>query len=90
MTHLPVKVVLLKYSIAFFSIPDEGYWSAEGCSVFASNATHTICHCNHLTDFAVLFRVSKTKKVIYFESLHFGRLDVSFNDGNFHKIFIDY
>ena len=40
-----------------------GYWSTKGCVVHKSNTTHTVCHCNHLTDFAVLFRVSKTKKV---------------------------
>eukprot|EP00112_Aurelia_sp_Birch-Aquarium-sp1_P019294 Seg4743.1 transcript_id=Seg4743.1/GoldUCD/mRNA.D3Y31 product="Adhesion G protein-coupled receptor L2" protein_id=Seg4743.1/GoldUCD/D3Y31 len=40
-----------------------GHWSTDGCVVHKSNATHTSCHCNHLTDFAVLFRVSKTKKI---------------------------
>ncbi|XP_078576108.1 adhesion G protein-coupled receptor L2-like isoform X4 [Branchiostoma floridae x Branchiostoma japonicum] len=31
-----------------------GYWSGEGCSVVATNTTHTSCSCNHLTNFAVL------------------------------------
>ncbi|XP_066298604.1 adhesion G protein-coupled receptor L2-like isoform X6 [Branchiostoma lanceolatum] len=31
-----------------------GYWSGEGCSVMATNTTHTSCSCNHLTNFAVL------------------------------------
>ena len=48
----------------FFSDPSAGgHWSTDGCVVHKTNATHTVCHCNHLTDFAVLFRVSKTKKV---------------------------
>ena len=31
-----------------------GKWSSEGCKLTASNATHTTCECNHMTDFAVL------------------------------------
>ncbi|XP_065058390.1 adhesion G-protein coupled receptor D1-like isoform X2 [Rhopilema esculentum] len=45
------------------SNPSEGEWSTEGCVVAKSNSSHTVCRCNHLTDFAVLFRVSKTKKI---------------------------
>lgn len=29
-------------------------WSEEGCSVIYSNQTHTLCQCNHLTNFAIL------------------------------------
>jgi len=29
-------------------------WSEEGCSVIYSNQTHTLCKCNHLTNFAIL------------------------------------
>ncbi|XP_057667195.1 latrophilin Cirl isoform X5 [Diorhabda carinulata] len=32
-------------------------WSEEGCYVLTSNFTHTICHCNHLTNFAILMDV---------------------------------
>ncbi|KAL3993999.1 7 transmembrane receptor (Secretin family) protein [Acanthocheilonema viteae] len=32
-------------------------WSSYGCTVSLHNATHTICHCNHLTYFAVLMDV---------------------------------
>ncbi|XP_022650398.1 adhesion G protein-coupled receptor L1-like isoform X2 [Varroa destructor] len=32
-------------------------WSAEGCWIEDSNATHTICACNHLTNFALLMDV---------------------------------
>lgn len=29
-------------------------WSEEGCSVIYTNQTHTLCQCNHLTNFAIL------------------------------------
>ena len=32
-------------------------WSNEGCSVFDTNKTHTICTCHHLTNFAILMDV---------------------------------
>lgn len=36
-----------------------GEWSTEGCNVDSgSNKTHTVCVCNHLTDFSVLMRVT--------------------------------
>ncbi|KAH3725459.1 hypothetical protein DPMN_051303 [Dreissena polymorpha] len=31
-----------------------GLWSTDGCWVEESNATFTVCRCNHLTNFAVL------------------------------------
>ncbi|XP_016046811.1 adhesion G protein-coupled receptor L4 isoform X2 [Erinaceus europaeus] len=31
-----------------------GIWSSEGCELTYSNETHTSCHCNHLTHFAIL------------------------------------
>ncbi|OCT97367.1 hypothetical protein XELAEV_18009587mg, partial [Xenopus laevis] len=31
-----------------------GYWSTQGCRLLTTNKTHTICSCNHLTNFAVL------------------------------------
>uniref|UniRef100_UPI00358F344C adhesion G protein-coupled receptor L2-like isoform X3 n=1 Tax=Myxine glutinosa TaxID=7769 RepID=UPI00358F344C len=31
-----------------------GHWSAHGCKMIASNASHSTCSCNHLTSFAVL------------------------------------
>lgn len=31
-----------------------GDWSTAGCETVSSNRTHTICRCNHLTNFAVL------------------------------------
>ena len=32
-------------------------WSDEGCQIQKTNETHTICECNHLTNFAVLMDV---------------------------------
>ncbi|XP_076340874.1 latrophilin Cirl-like isoform X3 [Tachypleus tridentatus] len=32
-------------------------WSGEGCWVKKSNISHTVCACNHLTNFAVLMEV---------------------------------
>ncbi|XP_047349875.1 latrophilin Cirl-like isoform X1 [Vespa velutina] len=32
-------------------------WSEEGCQIRKSNDTHTVCECNHLTNFAVLMDV---------------------------------
>ncbi|VDO50112.1 unnamed protein product [Brugia timori] len=32
-------------------------WSSYGCVVSSHNATHTVCHCNHLTYFAVLMDI---------------------------------
>ncbi|XP_043259222.1 latrophilin Cirl-like isoform X4 [Colletes gigas] len=32
-------------------------WSEEGCLIRKTNETHTICECNHLTNFAVLMDV---------------------------------
>ncbi|XP_064632601.1 uncharacterized protein LOC135490946 [Lineus longissimus] len=33
-----------------------GAWSTNGCRLNSTNGTHTICHCNHLTSFAVLMK----------------------------------
>lgn len=35
-------------------------WSKEGCSRVSTNLTHTICSCNHLTNFAILVDVKPT------------------------------
>ncbi|XP_006816648.1 adhesion G protein-coupled receptor L1-like, partial [Saccoglossus kowalevskii] len=37
-----------------------GSWSNSGCETVESNETHTICSCNHLTNFAVLMDVHGT------------------------------
>ncbi|CAH1247606.1 ADGRG4 [Branchiostoma lanceolatum] len=35
----------------------KGGWSSEGCNVYFAADTHTVCHCNHLTNFALLMDV---------------------------------
>lgn len=35
-------------------------WSEEGCRVETTNRTHTICQCDHLTNFAILMDVQAT------------------------------
>uniref|UniRef100_A0A1B6DWT0 Latrophilin Cirl n=1 Tax=Clastoptera arizonana TaxID=38151 RepID=A0A1B6DWT0_9HEMI len=39
---------------------DQSNWSVDGCRVEATNLTHTICQCNHLTNFAILMDVQAT------------------------------
>ncbi|CAG9536505.1 unnamed protein product [Cercopithifilaria johnstoni] len=39
-------------------------WSSYGCIVSLHNTTHTVCHCNHLTYFAVLMDVHYQKLTI--------------------------
>ncbi|XP_035205749.1 adhesion G protein-coupled receptor L1-like, partial [Stegodyphus dumicola] len=38
-------------------------WSSVGCWVQTTNATHTSCACNHLTNFAVMMEVASVKEV---------------------------
>ena len=35
----------------------ETRWSNVGCYVKSANATHTVCECTHLTNFAILMDV---------------------------------
>ncbi|XP_059469822.1 latrophilin Cirl-like isoform X3 [Neocloeon triangulifer] len=35
-------------------------WSSEGCEVEMTNRTHTVCKCDHLTNFAILMDVHAT------------------------------
>ena len=36
-----------------------GEWSKRGCYVFSSNEGHTECHCDHMTNYAVLMRTTE-------------------------------
>ena len=38
-----------------------GGWSHFGCKVHSSNVTHTVCQCQHLTNFAILMDVTGTE-----------------------------
>ncbi|XP_055714578.1 latrophilin Cirl isoform X2 [Phlebotomus papatasi] len=40
----------------FWSYIDHA-WSEDGCHVEATNVTHTVCSCNHLTNFAILMDI---------------------------------
>lgn len=35
----------------------DGQWSTQDCRVKGTNATHTVCQCTHLTNFAILMDV---------------------------------
>ena len=35
-----------------------GHWSQEGCRMIYGNRSHTMCECDHLTNFAVLMDVT--------------------------------
>ena len=40
-----------------------GVWSDQGCRLHATNKSHTVCHCYHLTSFAVLMQVNENADV---------------------------
>ncbi|XP_006147401.1 adhesion G-protein coupled receptor D1 isoform X2 [Tupaia chinensis] len=35
----------------------EGVWSSQGCELTEGNLSHSVCHCTHLTNFAILMQV---------------------------------
>lgn len=43
--------------------PDDR-WFDDGCYLYHTNATHTICHCSHLTNFALLLDLYDSPDVI--------------------------
>ncbi|XP_022097099.1 adhesion G protein-coupled receptor L2-like isoform X2 [Acanthaster planci] len=46
------------------SLGKSGAWSNNGCRLVSSNLTHSICACNHLTNFAILMDVTGTHTTI--------------------------
>lgn len=46
----------VKYICAYWS--ERGTWSPDGCYQVSSNITHTVCHCYHLSSFAVLMALT--------------------------------
>ncbi|XP_078574311.1 adhesion G protein-coupled receptor L2-like isoform X7 [Branchiostoma floridae x Branchiostoma japonicum] len=44
---------------SFWNFSNGGFWSSKGCiKAKESNDTHTICECDHLTNFAILMDIS--------------------------------
>ena len=37
---------------------DSGEWSTSGCQLVYSNSTHSVCECNHFSNFAVLMDIN--------------------------------
>ncbi|CAL1261254.1 unnamed protein product [Larinioides sclopetarius] len=61
--HLQIKDIqkgILRYPRCMFwnfSKQDYGQWDESGCFRVSSNLTHTVCTCDHLTNFAVLMDI---------------------------------
>ncbi|UYV64579.1 hypothetical protein LAZ67_3001240 [Cordylochernes scorpioides] len=56
--HLQVENVTNPQCV-YWDFPTSS-WSGQGCWVQDSNRTHTVCACDHLTNFAVLMDISPT------------------------------
>lgn len=48
---------LLLFLLLFSEKKKNSAWSEDGCHIEQTNRTHTICMCNHLTNFAILMDV---------------------------------
>ncbi|XP_022240202.1 latrophilin Cirl-like, partial [Limulus polyphemus] len=66
--HQPVSVTLRHLQEENMSSPrcvfwdfDSSQWSTEGCWVRKTNITHTVCSCNHLTNFAVVMEITENQ-----------------------------
>ena len=51
--------LMLSFHVIVRGVNSSGLWSTKGCDVdaSASNETHSVCKCDHLTNFAVLMQV---------------------------------
>ncbi|KAF5286236.1 hypothetical protein FQR65_LT02248 [Abscondita terminalis] len=65
--HEPVRLTLRHLQTENVSRPScvfwdytTNTWSEEGCHVEYTNQTHTVCSCDHLTNFAILMDVHST------------------------------
>ncbi|XP_076332617.1 adhesion G protein-coupled receptor L3-like isoform X3 [Tachypleus tridentatus] len=65
-TWLPEPVIITLSSLRKENVSDPqcvfwdfetSDWSSQGCSVVSFNISHTVCSCNHLTNFAVLMTI---------------------------------
>ncbi|GAB0091206.1 Latrophilin Cirl [Sergentomyia squamirostris] len=55
-----IKTKNLSQPICVFWSYIDRAWSKDGCHVESTNVTHTVCLCNHLTNFALLMDVVPT------------------------------
>ncbi|GFY61608.1 adhesion G protein-coupled receptor L3 [Trichonephila inaurata madagascariensis] len=63
--HKDIPPGLLRYPRCMFwnfSKQTYGQWDGSGCYVMNTNQTHTVCSCNHLTNFAVLMDINDNIK----------------------------
>ena len=52
-------LIIVHFNNIFRGENSTGLWSTKGCVVdtAASNETHSVCKCDHLTNFAVLMQI---------------------------------
>lgn len=53
-----IAIIFINFvSFLSFFVVASSAWSEDGCHIDQTNRTHTICMCNHLTNFAILMDV---------------------------------
>ena len=61
------QVMMLSIHIPYFSDQQSesllfpGQWSTDGCEINSSTPESTVCHCDHLTNFAILLSARPIK-----------------------------
>ncbi|XP_076332623.1 latrophilin Cirl-like isoform X8 [Tachypleus tridentatus] len=77
-TWLPEPVIITLSSLRKENVSDPqcvfwdfetSDWSSQGCSVVSFNISHTVCSCNHLTNFAVLMTIKPIEASMVFLSI---------------------
>ena len=65
MGNCALKLFIISNFFVSSTSNSTGHWSTDGChkDEKLSNDKVTVCHCNHLTHFAVLMRVTDDKTV---------------------------
>ena len=56
-----IKILQIQRHFLKFFLYSYRKWLTDGCRIQNSNETHTICECDHLTNFAVLMDVHGTQ-----------------------------
>ena len=54
----------LFYTCPVYYSNTQPFWSIDGCHVMSTTDRYTICSCNHLTHFAVLFDARGTSSKV--------------------------